>query len=177
MKENWKTIENYPDYQISNLGNVKSLKFGKEKFLKQMLSNEGYAKVTLSNNSKQKVIQIHQLVAIAFLNHKPDGCKIVIDHKDNNKLNNSSENLQIVTSRFNVSKSKKNNYSTYTGVSIYNPVCKWISSIQINKKSVFLGRFKTEIEAHNQYQKALKNISLYNGNGKEFVTNINKLGI
>lgn len=177
MKEIWKNIENYPDYQISNLGNVKSLKFGKEKFLKQMLSNEGYAKVTLSNNSKQTVFQIHQLVAIAFFNHKPNGCKVVIDHKDNNKLNNSVENLQVVTTRFNVSKSKKNNSSKYTGVSTYNPVCKWISSIQINNKSVFLGRFKTEIEAHNQYQKALKNILLYKGNGKEFVSNLNKLGI
>ena len=177
MIENWKKIDNYPDYEISNLGNVKSLKFGKDKFLKQMLSNEGYAKVTLSHNSKQKVFQIHQLVAIAFLNHKSNGCKIVIDHIDNNKLNNCIENLQIVTSRYNVSKSKKNNSSKYTGVSIYNPICKWISSIQINNKSIFLGRFKTEIKAHKQYQKALKNINLYNGNGKDFVNELNKLGI
>ena len=35
IKEIWKTIEDYPDYMISNLGNVKSLKFGKEKLLKR----------------------------------------------------------------------------------------------------------------------------------------------
>lgn len=40
--EVWKTIEDYPDYQVSNLGRVKSLRFGKERIIKGGFTTGGY---------------------------------------------------------------------------------------------------------------------------------------
>ncbi len=54
LKEEWKVIENYPDYSISNLGRVKSLKFNKERILKQVykLILEVFNHVNISSDSK-----------------------------------------------------------------------------------------------------------------------------
>ena len=55
---------------------------------------------------------------------------------------------------------KKNIFknSKYVGVSWDKQKSKWVSQIRINKKKVFLGRFDLEIDAHNAYQKKLKEI-------------------
>lgn len=45
--EEWKTIENYPDYMVSSIGRVKSFKNGKEKLLKTSADKDGYLSVTL----------------------------------------------------------------------------------------------------------------------------------
>ena len=50
--EIWKFIPNYEDYQVSNLGNVKSLKYSKERLLKTNFSGKGYLSVHLSKKSK-----------------------------------------------------------------------------------------------------------------------------
>ena len=67
----------------------------------------GYFGVSLCKNCVSKSFTTHQLVAMAFLNHKPDGHKLVIDHIDENKENNIVENLRIVTQRFNLSRKKR----------------------------------------------------------------------
>lgn len=38
--EIWKQIEEFPDYEVSSLGRIKSLKYGKEKILKQNINQE-----------------------------------------------------------------------------------------------------------------------------------------
>jgi hypothetical protein len=100
--EKFKGIPNYKGlYQVSNLGRVKSLKrknVRMNRFLKPSL-HKGYFKVTLCENGQQKAFDIHQLVAMAFLNHKPNNYLLVVDHIDNNPLNNNVENLQIITHR------------------------------------------------------------------------------
>ena len=40
MKEIWKDIDEYPDYQISNMGRIKSIKFGKEKIIKTIYTKK-----------------------------------------------------------------------------------------------------------------------------------------
>ena len=107
-QEIWKDIPDYEGiYKISNLGNIKRiLKSGREKIKKQTIANTGYYYIQLSNNGKNKVYQVHQLVAMAFLNHKPCGFKLVVDHINNIKTDNSVENLQILSHRKNVSKTK-----------------------------------------------------------------------
>lgn len=77
MEEIWKDIEGYENkYQISSLGNVKSLNYnntGKEKLLKPKINRYGYAEVKLSKNNKTKSFLISTLVARAFLaNKNPD---------------------------------------------------------------------------------------------------------
>lgn len=104
MIEIWKDIPNYETlYQISNLGNVKSLSYGaknikrsnRQKLLKLSLNNCGYVKVQLYKNGKATEHYVHRLVALAFI---PNPNKLPqVNHIDGNKTNNCSENLEWVT--------------------------------------------------------------------------------
>lgn len=153
-KEVWKDIKNYEGlYQVSNLGNVKSLKCGRERILKAGVEGHGYYNVVLTKDGKRKTKKVHQLVAEAFLNHTPCGHKLVVNHINNNSLDNSLSNLEIVTQRENLSKDKK---TKYTGVTLNKRNNKWMSRIWINGKSKYLGVFTNELEASNAYQKELK---------------------
>ena len=156
MKEIFKPIPSYPDYEASNLGRIKSkqrvvvAKTGrkyivKEKILKQSLRN-GYYIASLTLNFIKKNESVHQLVAMAFLNHKPCGMKLVVDHKDDNRLNNYVNNLRIITNRENTSKNASVS-SKYTGVG-WNKN-RWRARISINGKQEYLGLFVKEIDAHN----------------------------
>ena len=158
MEEVWKSIKGYEGfYEVSNLGRVKSFKGVNERILKTCISN-GYEKVNLSKDCKPKSFRIYILLAIAFLNHNPNGYSIIVDHIDNNKLNNNLENLQLITSRENSSKDRKGFTSKYTGVSWCKTGSKWRSSICINGVKKSLGSFINELEASNAYQTALKGL-------------------
>ena len=155
IKEEWKPVKDYEGlYEVSNLGRVKSLRFNKERILKPIKDGRGYINVGLS--SKKHLV--HQLVAINFLNHTPCGMKLVVDHINNNPLDNRLENLQLISFRENSSKDIKNKSSKYTGVSWDKSRNKWTSTIYILKKSIKLGRFKNEYDAHIAYQNKLKTI-------------------
>ena len=164
LKEEFGSIPGYEGlYEVSNFGNVKSLgndKGRKEKILRPNLSGSiksQYYKVALYKNSKDKTIKIHVLVAMAFLGHVPDGTlKIVVDHIDNNRLNNHLSNLQLISNRENSSKDKKNGTSQYTGVSWQKSRNKWTAQIIISSKNKNLGYFTSEEEAAEAYQNALK---------------------
>jgi hypothetical protein len=95
------------------------------------------------------------LVAMAFLNHKPCGHKLVVDHIDNNPLNDRLYNLQVITHRQNCSKDKKGT-SKYTGVTWEKRINKWKAHIRINSKLKYLGYFTDELKAANAYKKALE---------------------
>jgi len=172
MKEElevWKDIPGYDGlYQVSNLGRVYSLPrewvSGKGaiskhegKILKGSTSR-GYRLVQLCINGNMKAYKIHQLVAIAFLNHIPNGYELVIDHINDNKLDNRVENLQIVTQRFNSCKTQGKYTSKYKGVSWHKKSNKWVSQITINGMVKHLGLFNCELEASKAYQKALKEL-------------------
>lgn len=161
--EIFKSIPGYKGlYQISNFGNIKSLgkfKGKKEKIIKSFLKTTGYYGLTLAKNKKQKSHHIHQLMAVTFLKHKPDGNTLVVDHIDGNKLNNRLDNLQIITNRENSSKDKKNGSSQYVGVSWDKRQRKWRANIFIDQKSRYLGIFRHEIEAAEAYQKALSELN------------------
>ena len=99
MQEIWKDVVGYEGlYQVSNMGRVKSFcqstKFHKQKefILKPSLINTGYEVVTLYSKEKRKKFQIHRLVATAFIPN-PNNLPCV-NHKDENKENNSVENLE-----------------------------------------------------------------------------------
>lgn len=169
MQEEFKDVKGYEGlYQVSNLGNVKSLSreisnnrgyyFNTEKILKFGKSRE-YLNVTLYKNSARKMFKVHTLVTMAFLGHKSDvKGKIVVDHINNNPLDNRLENLQIITQRENASKDKKNKTSKYTGVCWHKSTQKWRAKICINGKSIWLGVYETEEEAYLVYLNAKNNI-------------------
>lgn len=84
-------------YQVSNLGNVKSLKGtrggDREKILRPRKSECGYLDVILSKNGKTKSFKVHRLVGYLFLlDTHFDGAEI--NHIDENKENNIVENLE-----------------------------------------------------------------------------------
>lgn len=177
MKEEneiWKDIIGYENiYQVSNMGNVKSLKYNNgntEKELVKNIGSTGYCHVVLSKYGKVKIFNIHILVAITFLNHVVDKYKIVVDHINNDKTDNRIDNLQLISQRENIVRSKTNKTYTskYTGVSFCKNENKWISSIYINGKCIKLGRFTNEIEASKTYQIAVKILDLHNGCNTSF---------
>lgn len=118
MQEIWKNIEEYPDYQVSNLGNVKTL----EKYVNSGIKNNnkvkrksmllkkhiklGYCEVCLTKNNKKHYIKVHRLVAMAFLpnpNNFPQ-----VNHKDENPLNNNVSNLEWCTAKYNCNYGNRN---------------------------------------------------------------------
>lgn len=99
MKEEWKTIKDYPDYEVSNMGRVKSHKFKKERILKQTRNSAGYYHVCLYGDHKSRYINVHVLVVDTFIRPRKDG--EVVMHRDHNKQNNRLENLQIGTPKEN----------------------------------------------------------------------------
>ena len=92
-KQVWKDIQGYEGlYEVSNFGNVRSLKFGKIKYLKPADDGNGYNHVILCKNGQKKHFRIHRLVANAFIDNPKNLPQI--NHKDENKLNNKVENLE-----------------------------------------------------------------------------------
>lgn len=162
--EIWKDVElkGYEgSYQVSNLERIKSFKWGKERILKATRTR-GYLTVHLSSKSKRKNMMVHQLVAIAFLNHKPCGYKLVVDHVNDVGTDNIVENLQVVTQRFNARKTQGNYSSQYKGVYWCKRGKKWKVAIRINGKKKHLGYFTDEEEASKAYQSALLTIQKTN---------------
>jgi hypothetical protein len=117
--ENWKNIEGFPNYQVSGLGNVRSLDHEtfnsgikhsykiKGRVLKPIKVGPArcqYLAVVLCNKGKKKQIKVHILVARAFLGSCPEGKEI--DHRDGNPFYNKVKNLQYLTPKENVRKGK-----------------------------------------------------------------------
>jgi NUMOD4 motif/HNH endonuclease len=95
LEEIWKRINGYEEYEISNLGRVKSFKHDRKgKIMKPKFSGE-YLAVTLCADGQQERKTIHRLVAEHFIPN-PSGLPWV-NHKDGNKLNNKVTNLEWVT--------------------------------------------------------------------------------
>ena len=98
MKEIYKDIQGYGGkYQISNLGNVYSLITNK--ILKPRLTLDGYYQVDLCKNGVKKHLYIHRLVAQSFLDN-PNNFPI-INHKDENPMNNIYSNLEWCDKKYN----------------------------------------------------------------------------
>lgn len=156
--EKWKRIKDYPDYEISTFGRVKSFKRKQSIIMIGKINKKGYHEVTLMNGH-QKSKQVHQLVAIAFLNHTPQPYILAVDHINFDRLDNKLENLRVISQRENTNqKHFKNKTSRYIGVHWNKEHKKWTASIWINRKTKFLGRYRTEKVASAVYQYELEQI-------------------
>lgn len=169
--EIWKEVKGYENqYEVSNFGNVKSVdryvnhwrggeSLMKGRVLKLSINSCGYFVVVLSNSNITKTFYVHQLVAIAFLNHKLCGYEVVVDHKDFNRLNNNLSNLSLVSARANVNQKHLPSNSDYTGVHRLKNSNKFQSHIVVKNKKKHLGTFDSEYDAHLAYEKALSEIN------------------
>lgn len=93
-KEVFKTILEFEDYQVSNLGNIKSLKFGKERILKPRICTNGYRYVNLWIYGFEYTRKIAELVLLTFKFLKIKYSNIQVSHLDGNKLNDNLNNLK-----------------------------------------------------------------------------------
>lgn len=173
-ENDWIDIPKYEGYyQINRLGDIKSVKreiinnqgikqIRKEVVLKPRLGNKGYLYVVLCKLNIRKTMKVHQLVAIAFLNHKLDGTtKLVVDHIDNNPLNNKLENLQILTQYQNRIKDMKGYSSDFPGVGWSKFHNKWSVRIQYNNIRKNIGYFNNEQDAITACKNELIKLNRY----------------
>lgn len=98
-RELWKPIDGFEDrYEISNLGRVRNSQ--RNRIRRCRVINRGYEEIKLAKNGKVQSFLVHRLVATAFCEN-PQGFEVV-NHIDNNPLNNNANNLEWVTQKANV---------------------------------------------------------------------------
>lgn len=154
--ERWQKIEGYENYSVSTFGNVRN--DDTDNILKNIICNHGYYEVCLYKNAIKKNQLIHRLVANAFLKNPQN--KKCVDHIDRNKTNNHFLNLRYATHSENGQNKNKqsNNTSGFTGVSFHKSRNKYIARYKLNKKEIFIGYYKTAIEASVAYKSKIKKI-------------------
>lgn len=123
----WKELDGYPNYKISNMGEIYSVRY--KRLLNPSMDKNGYLVVTLMFNKKRKTFFVHRLVAKTFLEN-PNNLPTV-NHKDENKQNNRVDNLEYMTFKDNVrySQSKK----VYQYDLNYNLIKVWDSVMDIER--------------------------------------------
>ena len=120
MKEIWKDIKGYEGlYQISNFGNIKSLRTNK--LVKAFKNTKGYCQVSLWNNNVKKMFVVHRLVAQEFIPN-PNNL-LQVNHKDEDKKNNNVDNLEWCSVKYNC------NYGT-RNIRLSSPVI----CVELNKR-------------------------------------------
>lgn len=95
MKEDveWRKI--FENYEISNYGDLRSIKYKTPKLLHKIYSKDGYIQYSLLKNKKQLRTGAHRLVAIAFIPNPEN--KETVNHIDGDKHNNYYKNLEWVS--------------------------------------------------------------------------------
>jgi hypothetical protein len=96
MEEEWKTIDNFPMYQVSNLGRVYT--YRKNRFMSGCPNNKGYIQVQLCNEtySRGKLFSLNRIVYSKFGLYQEDFPNKEVDHIYRNKNDNSISNLRLL---------------------------------------------------------------------------------
>ena len=130
-EEIWKDIEGYEGlYQVSNMGRVRSLdhtilsrnRFGESHFtyrgriLKLGYNLSGYKRAVLAVRNSHKHVQVHRLVAEAFIPNPEN--KETVNHIDGNKENNCVNNLEWTTIRENINHAVKTGLHSHKGIKV-----------------------------------------------------------
>lgn len=108
MQEEWRDIKGFEGlYQVSNLGRVKSLdridnnnRIRRGRILKPSMKKSGYVHIILHKKGNPYYLLLHRIVAEAFIpnpNNLPQ-----VNHINEDKSINSSDNLEWITSKDNI---------------------------------------------------------------------------
>ena len=150
IMEVWKKIEGFENYEVSNLGNVRSNHYFKTRMLNQE-TVKGYLRVSLCKNNKVKRFLVHRLVAIYFIENKEN--KPCVNHIDGNKKNNIVSNLEWCTH----SENERHSYDVLKKVN---------NNRKLSKNDVIDIR-------QNCIKANTKNVVLFPGNVKAFMLKYN----
>lgn len=168
MEEIWKDIPNYEGYyQASNLGNIRTCeriitysngKINKYKSKSRKPSLSEYRMIALSKNGNVKMYKLSRIIANLFVKGQ-SGIRNVVNHKDGNKHNDISDNLEWCTNSENIIHAFENNLHKFKnkirGVFFDENRNKWTVYLYRNNKNIFVGRFLLESDAINAYNKKL----------------------
>jgi hypothetical protein len=152
--EEWVKIPTYSNYEITKCGKVRSIKNGTIKQLNGSTNNKGYLNFRLTENGVTKTITIARLLLMSF-GRLPE-LNEVCDHIDRNKSNNRLDNLRWVSQS--VNNSNRTSKKKYTGVYYKKNLLKngtekiyYQAKISIKGKTVSIGYYKSDYEAHLAY--------------------------
>ena len=149
MKEIFKVIEEYPEYEVSNHGRIRY----KNKIINESTDQNGYKYFCIYNDAGDKLIdgkRIHRQVANAFLPNINN--EQIVKHRDGNKENNNVNNLYYYTlpeADKNKLLTNRTSSSGYSGVQyIKNKMGgKYRVVITENKRPKHIGYYETLDEA------------------------------
>lgn len=152
MTEEYRDVEGFPNYEVSNLGNVRNKKRGNvlqpQTKVRNKQTGYGCLEVNITNiEGKQQNRPIHRLVALAFLPNPEN--KSDIDHIDRDSTNNNLSNLRWATRTENNlnTKVRSDNVSGHKGVYWVENRQKYRAEVCINKKNIHIGCYNTLEEA------------------------------
>lgn len=131
-KEIWKDIVDFPNYQVSNYGNVRNKKTKKELYKNYNKVND-YLFVNLGRKNKK---YIHRLVYETFIGFKNK--KNIINHRNSNKKDNRLENLEECDYGYNLK------YAYYNGERKLKPVNQYTLNMDFIAKYI-TGKQASEI--------------------------------
>lgn len=151
MNEIWKDIEGFNGlYQVSNYGNVRSF-HGRVSGMKFKIDKDGYFHIGLTKEGKQRTFRVHRLVAKEFIENPLNLPEV--NHKDLNKQNNNSDNLEWVSSRENKKHYHKDERKN-TGVIKVGKTYR--VQFTVNRKLYYIGVFKNYDQALLAYNEAFE---------------------
>ena len=141
IKEYFLTIDDYPNYQVSNYGNVRNAITLKN--LSLCVNGNGYQQISLKKKNKT----VHRLVMETFAFNIYN--KRFIDHIDGNKTNNCIFNLRYATQQENNfnQKLRCDNTSGYKGVLWHKKREKWVAQIYLKTKLIHIGYYNDKEDA------------------------------
>ena len=165
MEEIFITISQYPEYKVSNYGNIRMV--GSESNLKLYTNKAGYNHVYLMNRyGNTHFVSVHQLVGRMFLDN-PNNCKIV-DHINNDKTDNNIMNLRWVSYAQNGMNKKLSikNKTGYAGVRFDEYHKKYRADIGYNGKLIIIGYYTDFDDA--VMARITKSIELYGKHANKY---------
>jgi hypothetical protein len=112
LDEIFVNIKDFSDYEISNLGRIKSKKGNKQIIMSTSISNAGYKTVKMRKDGKYYTKTVHKLVALHFLSKETEN--LIVNHKDGDKTNNFVDNLEWITNSENIKHAYESGLRTVT---------------------------------------------------------------
>lgn len=161
MVEKWEKIKDYPGYEVSNFGRVRThnktsftKKHGVRHWKDRILKLRGYSKcgnrIILWNGKGKKEFLVARLVAFTFYDKDINNKELTVNHIDGNRFNNCLDNLELISLKENIQHGFRTGlYSNVqkkvkltnkeTGVVFYPS--------SLSKGSIFMGKYSGYLSA------------------------------